>query len=342
MCMKKDLISFAIIAYNQEDYVGDAIDASYTQSYRELEIIISDDCSSDSTYEVIKNSIQPHQSFYTAVNRNSLNQGINAHVNTVQEHCNGRFIVISAGDDISMPNRVDKLAEAWHAGAFGVFSNAEIIDAQGNKKGLFMHKGYDHFQSWKEMIVAGSHGAWGSTFSWDKKAFDLFGPLPLNILGEDATIPFRCALLGGVAYIDEVLVHYRDHGNNVSFWSQIKKTSGKALIKLGEKTIQFDLTMYQNWRVDIRTANLADLITAADVEWAEERLSAHENIRNIELEILQQTFGLAVLQCIKALWQKRVSKDRVMWGKRLIGTFLRFRTPLLYRGLKYIKGINFD
>ena len=64
-------------------------------------------------------------------------------------------------------------------------------------------------------------------FAWEKKVFLFFGNMPENIIGEDAVIPFRCALLNGVAYIDEPLAQYRTHGANVSFWAQEDKSSNR-------------------------------------------------------------------------------------------------------------------
>ena len=334
------LVSCCLITYNQEKFIKSAMDSVLGQSYSNLEVVISDDNSSDSTFDVINNHIKPSSKPLVKVNSNSVNQGINAHVNTVVDLSEGQFIVISSGDDISIPNRVEKLVKEWESGAVGVFSNAEVIDEIGNPQGLFVQQGYKHLATWKEMVAAGTHGAWGCTFSWDRKVFDLFGPLPLNILGEDAAIPFRCALLGRVSYIDEALVQYRDHGNNVSFWAQMKKSSGAGLRKIGVNAIQFDQVMYANWREDIGKAASADIITSADLEWAEEQLRVHESIRAVQLQLLQSSLLHALFKCAKQLWFKRSSDNRKQWMKRLIGTLLAFRMPRLYQVLLYIRGIN--
>jgi len=338
--VKGALISYCIISYNQENYVKNAVDASFLQSFDDMEVIISDDCSSDHTLDVIKKNIKSSAKIPFKVNCNSVNQGINAHVNTVSELCTGQFVVIASGDDISMPNRVERLAEEWKAGAVGVFSNAEIINTQGDVKGLFMYQGYRHLETWKEMVMEGRHGAWGCSFAWDQKIFDVFGSLPLNLLGEDAVIPFRCALLGRISYIDEPLVQYRDHGNNVSFWAQIKKTSGQSLMTIGEKIILFDQTMYQNWRKDVATAASAGYLTKEDVMWAETWLSIHEEIRCVQLELLQCSYIASMIKLVCELWYRRISEQRNLWAKRIVGTFLQFRMPHLYNILLYIKGIS--
>lgn len=49
------LVSFCLMCYNQEKYIGDALKAALSQTYPNLEIIVSDDCSSDASWEVLNN-----------------------------------------------------------------------------------------------------------------------------------------------------------------------------------------------------------------------------------------------------------------------------------------------
>lgn len=51
---KLPLVSVCLIAYNQEKYVEKAIDSIFAQTYSPLEIILSDDCSTDNTLIIIK------------------------------------------------------------------------------------------------------------------------------------------------------------------------------------------------------------------------------------------------------------------------------------------------
>lgn len=55
---KKDqdrpLVTFALIAYDQERFIREAVEGAFSQTYSPLEIILSDDCSSDRTFEIIK------------------------------------------------------------------------------------------------------------------------------------------------------------------------------------------------------------------------------------------------------------------------------------------------
>lgn len=47
------LVTFALLAYSQEKYIREAVEGAFAQTYEPLEIILSDDCSSDRTYFTI-------------------------------------------------------------------------------------------------------------------------------------------------------------------------------------------------------------------------------------------------------------------------------------------------
>ena len=57
---ERPLVTFALLAYNQERFVREAVRAAFEQTYRPLEIILSDDCSQDGTFEVLMNMAQSY------------------------------------------------------------------------------------------------------------------------------------------------------------------------------------------------------------------------------------------------------------------------------------------
>ena len=50
--MEKKLVSYCLFAFNQEKYINEAIKGALNQTYSPLEIIISDDCSTDLTFQI--------------------------------------------------------------------------------------------------------------------------------------------------------------------------------------------------------------------------------------------------------------------------------------------------
>ena len=50
----RPLVTFALFAYNQEQHIREAVDGAFSQTYEPLEIILSDDCSTDRTFEIMQ------------------------------------------------------------------------------------------------------------------------------------------------------------------------------------------------------------------------------------------------------------------------------------------------
>lgn len=104
------LVSFYILTFNHERYISDAISAALRQMYSPLEIIISDDCSTDRTWEIIQSRIAGYQGPHRLIaRRNTDNLGISAHINALWQVCSGEWIVASAGDDASVPDWVERI-----------------------------------------------------------------------------------------------------------------------------------------------------------------------------------------------------------------------------------------
>jgi glycosyltransferase involved in cell wall biosynthesis len=221
--MKRPLVTFALVSYNHERFVGEAIRGALAQTYSPLQVVISDDCSQDRTFEVIQEEVDgydgPHQ---ILLNRNERNLGYMGHMNRVMELAEGELIVHADADDVSLPTRTEELVRAWsEADAFGVYSNYDLVDEEGvEEQGAIREARMQHAQeppkSWEEMVQSGRTGITGCALAWDRAVFDTFGPLPDKAMFDDVPIPFRAVLLGKGAYVDKPLVRYRRHDGNMA------------------------------------------------------------------------------------------------------------------------------
>ena len=96
--------SFLMITYNQEKYIADALNSALAQDYPDLEIVISDDCSKDRTFEIAteiaKNYHGPHK---IILNRNEPNLGIGGNFYKAYTLSSGEWLFMAAGGDLSLP-----------------------------------------------------------------------------------------------------------------------------------------------------------------------------------------------------------------------------------------------
>ena len=214
----KPLISFAVVAYNQARFVREAVEGAFSQTYSPLEIILSDDCSSDSTFEIMQAMAAEYAGPHRIIlNRNTRNIGIGAHINRIMELSRGDLIVGAASDDISLPERTSEIYQAWlDSGekAFSLDSAYEIIDESGSSLGGSLLRDPSREQPLLLFSKTLTNLVSGCSHAWHRKVFDVFGPLP-DITSEDIAIPPRSVLLGGIFHVAKPLLKYRIHENNV-------------------------------------------------------------------------------------------------------------------------------
>lgn len=98
----KPLVSIIIITYNSSKFVIETLESCNQQSYQNLELIISDDGSTDDTVIVCKNWLEENNSrfIHTKLITTTANTGISANCNRGLQVSKGEWIKIIAGDDI--------------------------------------------------------------------------------------------------------------------------------------------------------------------------------------------------------------------------------------------------
>lgn len=112
MEMNKPLVTIVVVTYNSSKYVIDTLISIKDQTYSNLELIISDDCSTDSTIDICKNFILQNQDVQFVKNAKIVttlkNSGITPNYNNGLKHAKGEWIKFIAGDDILLPECIDE------------------------------------------------------------------------------------------------------------------------------------------------------------------------------------------------------------------------------------------
>ncbi len=94
--MSQPLFTIATITYNSGNWVRQAIESVLASSFTDFELIISDDCSTDQTWEII----QQYKDKRIKAWRNEVNLGEYPNRNKVLQAAQGKFIIYIDGDDI--------------------------------------------------------------------------------------------------------------------------------------------------------------------------------------------------------------------------------------------------
>ena len=210
------IVTFALISFNQEKYIEEAILGAFSQTNSPLEIIISDDCSSDNTFKIIQRIVADYKGPHRIIiNQNNSNLNIGGQINIIGSLATGDLIVLAAGDDISMPSRTHLLLERWDSlgrPPVVICSNFEAIDISSSTV-VLPNEALYRGPFLIENMVRGNIGVLGATTAVSKEIFSAFLPLDSAVRHEDKVLPFRSLLLGGVVtLIDEKMVRYRIQG----------------------------------------------------------------------------------------------------------------------------------
>lgn len=98
--MSLPLVSVIVPTLNHENYIKDSIESILVQTYKHIEIIVGDDCSSDSTLQILQN-FKSESKIKLFSHQNQL--GPSGNTNFLLDQCMGEYICLMSGDDLLYP-----------------------------------------------------------------------------------------------------------------------------------------------------------------------------------------------------------------------------------------------
>ena len=251
--------SIVVLSYNQSAYIGDAVRAALAQDCAPAEIIISDDCSTDGTYEAILAATTGYAGPHRVVTRqNDMNEGLVAHINRISELATGDVIIPAYGDDISFPTRVSEIARVFdETQALLVHSDAIAIDENGDETTSKYRKA-DFYHSTDPLMTATSMALYlGAAGAWHKKLFDKYGPLRYPNVYDDHILGFRAALENRVAFLEKPLLKYRE-GIGISHQLNREKDRPGTASARRRKILEMTIATFRQRLMDAATFGLPE------------------------------------------------------------------------------------
>lgn len=256
-----NLVSYVVPAYNCGKFIRESIQRAFDQTYSPLEIVLSDDCSPDNTFDIMREMASDYQGPHKIVlNRNPMNLGITRHMNKLfLELAQGEIIVVAHGDDVSEPNRAEILVKYLdaHPKCMQVASSAIVCDGNLRPLSAYLQKKIQVHEVRTYDFEQGGHVAVGFS-AFRKNVMEFFGPLNEECPTEDDPVGFRCILMGKLALLPDLLVRYRKHEGSMSN---------------PEKFIQFPLEkIYEQEMKDMSLAVSHGLVTSKQATETAERM----------------------------------------------------------------------
>ncbi len=131
MTSSNALVSVLLSTYNSEESIGESIDSLLSQTYKNLEILISDDGSTDSTKEICKKfQLKDERVLFSS---NKKNIGLTKSLNNLAQKASGSLIARHDADDISLPSRIEEQIQFMKTKKLDAVTSRSLVK-QNNKK----------------------------------------------------------------------------------------------------------------------------------------------------------------------------------------------------------------
>lgn len=229
------LVSIIIITYNSAKFVRETLESVKAQTYSNIELLVSDDCSKDETVEICRVWLEKNKDRFVRTNiiESQINTGIAPNCNRGFKEANGEWLKLIAGDDALELNIIEDYiaAVAVNKDIKCIYSNVKIYDNYFKEENLLpntpMHTNIFNLEATTAKdqfeILLRSNKVWASTIMVKKTALESIGLYNEKYpFFEDR--PFLLALVKKgykIYYLDVFGAKYRRHNHSVQARSNI-------------------------------------------------------------------------------------------------------------------------
>ncbi|EKE02087.1 MAG: glycosyl transferase, group 2 family protein [uncultured bacterium] len=287
--MEKDLVSIAMATYNGESYLREQLDSIFNQTYKNIEVVVTDDCSTDNTIAILDEYSQKYNLKYYI---NERNLGFIKNFERVLPLCNGNYIALSDQDDIWLPEKLEILMSQIRDYTL-VCSDATLI----NTKGSIINESFRDYSNLNTntakpfRTLVFSNYVTGCTCLFKKELLNNAIPVPDDVLFHDWWFGVVASTINGIKYIDKPLILYRQHSKNFIGANRYKKNSffkrlALSIISLSYKKRKVHKKSYLQIKKNLKIILNSGLYLDKDnKDFIEKTLKYYDSMLNSNIDI---------------------------------------------------------
>lgn len=212
------IVSIICTCYNHEKYVIESIKSVLNQSYKNIQLIVVDDFSTDNSVTVIEDFLKDFSKIQFIVNKKNL--GITKSFNNAITLAKGEFYIDLSADDLLLPNCIENQINIFKKSIYKnlaiVYGNAELISENGIHESYYFSKEntkksgdiYSEILSLNTIICSVSA-------MYKKSIFNHIGGYDERLSYEDLDFWIRVSRDFEIEYLNEVLVKKRSVLNSL-------------------------------------------------------------------------------------------------------------------------------
>ncbi|WP_428937695.1 glycosyltransferase family 2 protein [Fontivita pretiosa] len=236
--MSSPRVSIGVPVFNGQKYLRFTLDSLLAQTFSDIEIIVTDNCSTDATPQIVAEyaARDPRIRYI----RNPTNLGPARNYRVSMDLARGEYFKWNPADDVCAPDFIEKCVKVLDAdpSVVMVYPRTNLIDAQGQVFAQYDYeRDFDHpspaVRLWRMMTVDhrvhGGHELYGVIRTAELRKT----PGMLSHVRGDSVLLARFALLGRLRRIEEYLFFNRDHSDRSS------KYQDRAHVRQGSRLARY-------------------------------------------------------------------------------------------------------
>lgn len=289
-------IMVVIPTYNQEKYIGQAIESVLMQKTKyDFKITVADDCSTDNTQKVIQKYVDKYKDIIIP-RYNKVNLGfMDNHIESLSSF-EAEYVSLLDGDDYwidenKLQKQVEFLEEHKDYNIAG--HRTEVFYENGKIEDVIWPNKYKETSDFKDLIEGNFIPANSAVYRWQFNEKKLKTIFPKNIVPSDYYMHLLHAKTGKIKMFSDVMSRYRRHDEAIWLGTHDDNFKDNFNMKYGEKSIKFFEEVEKNFDVaptkfyEIKRKKMLDLLfTYAKTNRKEEIIKVFDEFGNLACDAL--------------------------------------------------------
>lgn len=272
-------VQVLLATYQGERFISAQLDSLLAQSYRDFQILIRDDGSTDGTKGILEDYAARFPQVIIIPSETRL--GVTGNFNALLEHAHADVIFFCDQDDIWKRDKIESALQKFQDSApLLVHTDLQIVDEKGRDihhsfwkfANLDPHKG----KSFNRLLV--QNHATGCTMAINKSLRDLVYPIPKQALMHDWWISLVASACGQIESLETPTIYYRQHASNTLGARQVgwKEGFGKLLQFLKEPETNTEDAVLRQKQAEALYERFKKILPSAKLQTLELFLQAPE------------------------------------------------------------------
>ena len=218
--VNKPLVSVVMCTYNGERFLKEQMDSILSQTYQNIEIIISDDASTDNTKDVLGeySKLANVRVFFQPGN-----VGYTKNFEFALSKATGEYIALSDQDDVWLPTKIEELLYHFPENAMLIYSNSQHTDEHGNFLKTTNADIKRFYTGSDARSFAYINIIYGHSAMVKKELLQYALPIPEGAT-HDSWLAYIATTISRIVYHDKVLTYYRRHEKTATKIEPPKRT----------------------------------------------------------------------------------------------------------------------